>query len=180
MTRPRTPGECHTPAPASQPAPRGWAVGFSLFWCEARDRDNHRVPADGVGKWRRPGRHRWWRSGPWPWYIAAAFIAGVVLVAVLVATLVVGRAAVHFGITPSVKASLWKPNAGNYCVGLGELSTPLGQNALIITMVANAAPTAASRSASIAYYHDFTHDLTPPTGADVARIVASYQCPPSK
>jgi hypothetical protein len=126
------------------------------------------------------GRHRWWRSGPWPWYIAAALIAGVVLVAVLVATLVVGRAAVHFRITPSVKTSLWKPNAGNYCAGLGELSTPLGQNALMIAMVANAAPTTASRSALVAYYHDFTHDLTPPTGADVARIIASYQCPPSK
>jgi hypothetical protein len=125
------------------------------------------------------GRHRWWRSGPWPWYIAAALIAGVVVVAVLVATLVVGRAAVHFGITPSVKASLWKPNAGNYCAVLGELSTP-GQSALIIAIVADAAPTAASRSAVLAYYHDFTHDLTPPTGADVARIVASYPCPPSK
>ena len=118
------------------------------------------------------GRHRWWRSGTWPWYIAAALIAGVVLVAVLVATLVVGRAAVHPGITPSVKASLWKPNAGYYCAGLGE------QNALYISTVANAAPTAASRSAVLASYHDFTHDLTPSTGADVARIVASYPCPP--
>jgi hypothetical protein len=126
------------------------------------------------------GRHRWWRSGPWPWYIAAALIAAVALVAALVATLVVGRAAVHPGITPSVKASLWKPNAGYYCAGLGELSTPLGQNALYISTVANAAPTAASRSAVLAYYHDFTHDLTPSTGADDARIVASYPCPPSK
>ena len=126
------------------------------------------------------GRRRWLRSGPWPWYIAAAVIAAVALVAVLVATLVVGRAAVHFGITPSVRASLWKPNAGYYCAGLGELSTPLGQNALLIATVANAAPTAASRSAVLAYYHDFTHDLTPSTGADVARIVASYPCPPSK
>ena len=122
------------------------------------------------------GRHRWWRSGPWPWYIAAALIAAVALVAALV----VGRAAVHPGITPSVKASLWKPNAGYCCAGLGELSTPLGQNALYIATVANAAPTAGSRSTVLAYYHDFTHDLTPSTGADVARIVASYPCPPSK
>lgn len=125
------------------------------------------------------GRHRRWRSGPWPWYIAAAIIAAVALVAVLVATLDVGRAAVHPGITPSVKASLWKPNVGYYCAGLGELSTP-GQNALFIATVANAAPTAASRSAVLALYHDFTHDLTPSTGADVARIVASYPCPPSE
>ncbi len=123
------------------------------------------------------GRRRWWRSGPWPWYIAAAIVTAAALIAVLVATLVVGRAAVHPGITPSVKASLWKPNADNYCTSLGELSTPLGQNALIIAMVANVAPTAASRSAVVAYYHDFTHDLTPSTGADVARIVASYPCP---
>jgi len=126
------------------------------------------------------GRHRWWRPGPWPWYIATAFISAVALVAALVATLDVERAAVHPGFTPSVKASLWKPNAGYYCAGLGELSTPLGQNALYISTVANAAPTAASRSAVLAYYHDFTHDLSPSTGADVARIVTSYPCPPSK
>ena len=124
------------------------------------------------------GRHRWWSSGPWPWYIAAALIAAVALVAALGATLVVGRAAVHPGITPSVKASLWKPDAGYYCAGLGELSEP-GQSALYIATMANAAPTAASRSAVLAYYHDFTHDLAPSTGADVARIVASYPCPPS-
>jgi hypothetical protein len=122
------------------------------------------------------GRHRWWRSGPWPWYIAAALIAAVALVA----TLLLGRADVHPGITPSVRASLWKPNAGYYCAGLSELSTPLGQNTLYISTVANAAPTAASRSAVLAYYRDFTHDLTPSTGNDVARIVASYPCPPSK
>jgi hypothetical protein len=125
-------------------------------------------------------RHRWWRSGPWPWYIAAALIAAVALVAALVATLALGRAAVHPDITPSVKASWWKPNAGYYCAGLNELSTPLGQNALYISTVANAAPTAASRSAMLTYYHDFTHNLTPSTAADVARIVASYPCPPAK
>jgi hypothetical protein len=91
-----------------------------------------------------------------------------------------GRAAVHPDITPSVKASWWKPNAGYYCAGLNELSTPLGQNALYISTVANAAPTAASRSAMLTYYHDFTHNLTPSTAADVARIVASYPCPPAK
>ena len=138
-----------------------------------------RPMASVSGEERR--RHQWWRrSGPWPWYIAAALIAAVALVAALVVTLVVGRAAVHPGITPSVKASLWKPNAGYYCAGLGELSTPLGQNTLFISTLANAAPTAASRSAVLAYYHDFTHDLTPSTGADIARIVASYACPPSK
>ncbi len=126
------------------------------------------------------GRHRGRRSGPWSSYILAALIAAVALVAVLVATLVVGRAAVHPGITPSVKAPLWKPNAGYYCAGLGELSSPLGQTALYISTMANASPTAASRSALLAYYHDFTHDLTPSTEADVARIVASYACPPRK
>jgi hypothetical protein len=125
-------------------------------------------------------RVRWWRSGPWRWYIVAALIAAVVLVAALVATLALGRAAVHPGITPSVKASLWKPNVAYYCAGLDELSTPLGQNTLYISTVANAAPTAASRSAVLAYYQDFTHDLTPSTGADIARIVASYPCPPTK
>ena len=71
---------------------------------------------------------------------------------------------------PERQGVLWKPNAGDYCAGLGELSTPLGQNALYISTVANAAPTAASRSAVLAYYHDFTHDLTPSTGADITRI----------
>ena len=126
------------------------------------------------------GPHRWWHSDPWLWYTAAALVGAVALLSVLMVTLAVGRAAVHPRVTPSVKASLWKPNADDYCARLGELSTPLGQNALYISTVANAAPTAASRSAVVAYFHDFTQDLTPSTGADVARIVASYPCAPSK
>jgi hypothetical protein len=129
-------------------------------------------PVQGGGN----GRHR---SGPWPWYIMAAFTAAVALVTMLVATLVVGRAAVHPSFVPSVEASLWKPNPGYYCASQSELSTPLGQNALYISTVANAAPTAESRSAVLAYYHDFTHHLTPPTETDVARVLASYHCPPS-
>ncbi len=125
------------------------------------------------------GGHRQWRPGPWTQHIAAALIAAVALVAVLMVTLAVGRGAVHPGITPKVEASLWKANAGYYCAGLGELSTPLGQNALYISSMANAAPTPASRTAILDYYHDFTHDLTPSGVIDVARITASYPCPPS-
>ena len=95
-----------------------------------------RLAASVSGEERGP--HRWWHSDPWLWYTAAALVGAVALLSVLMVTLAVGRAAMHPRITPSVKASLWKPNAGDYCAGLGELSTPLGQNALYISTVANA------------------------------------------
>ena len=100
------------------------------------------------------------------------------LVAVVAAVVLITNATRHLGhvkITPSVSTKLWNPRAGYFCAGLNELSTPAGQNAVFISTMANAAPTAAAHTAMVVYYEDFIH-LNPTTG-DLARVIASYHCP---